>query len=93
MGIRGQYKNKRDANEGAIVDTLKAHGFTVERMDKPADLICGYAGRDYLVEVKMPKGSLTPPQEKFFSEWRGSKTILTTVDDVDAWVAHVKGAE
>lgn len=94
MGMRGQYKNKRDANEDAIVITLRAHGFDVVHTDKPLDLVVGYAGRTYLVEVKNgPKAKLTKFQEAFFGQWRGHATILTSVQDAEDFAREVKGVK
>ena len=93
MGFRGQYKNKRDANEPDIVSTLRAHGFSVEYLDKPVDLVCGYGGKDYLIEVKAPSGTLTGPQEIFFDSWRGSKTILRSVQDAEEWARNIRGSK
>ena len=90
MGFRGQYKNKRDANEAAIVATLRSYGLSVEHMDKPVDLAVGYAGRDYLVEVKVGDADLTGPQEIFFETWRGSKTILRSVEAAEEWAKMVR---
>ena len=90
MGFRGRHKNKRDANEKEIVSELQAHGFTVERMDVPADLLAGYGGRDFLIEVKMPKATLTGPQTVFYETWRGSKTILRSIDDARDWAIKTK---
>lgn len=89
MGFRGQYKNKRDANEADIVAEIRAHGISVEHLDKPADLLCGYAGKDYLVEVKVGNANLTGPQIIFYESWRGSKTILRSVDDAREWAREV----
>ena len=91
MGFRGKYKNKRDLNEPEIIATLQAFGFSVERLDTPLDLICGYGGSDYLVEVKQPSGTLTGPQEIFFEHWKGSKTILRSVEDAQQWAEKVRG--
>lgn len=91
MGFRGQYKNKRDANEKKIVAAIRAAGFSVIHMDQPADLLCGFRGCDYLVEVKMPDATLTTPQEIFYGGWRGSKTILLSVEDALQWTAKIKG--
>jgi hypothetical protein len=70
MGIRGQYKNKRDANEPEIFTELRAYGLSVHPMDTPADALVGWLGRSYLVEVKQPKGKLTGPQEAFLETGR-----------------------
>jgi hypothetical protein len=81
MGIRGQYKNKRDANEPEIFTELRAYGLSVHPMDTPADALVGWLGRSYLVEVKQPKGKLTGPQEAFLETWKGDFTILRTVEE------------
>jgi len=90
MGIRGQYKNKRDANEPDIFDALRGHGFTVCPLDKPCDAVVGYQGRSYLVEVKMPKGKLTGPQEQFLEMWRGDFTILRSIDEATEFASKIR---
>jgi len=69
---------KRDANEKAIVDDLIAIGCSVVRLDKPLDLLVGYRGVNWLLEVKTEKGKLTPDQEEFIPEWRGQVAIVRT---------------
>lgn len=81
MGIRGQYMNKRDANEADIFAELRAYGLSVYSLDTPADALVGWMGRSYLVEVKQPKGKLTGPQEAFLETWKGDFTILRTVEE------------
>jgi hypothetical protein len=90
MGFRGKFKNKRDANEKEIVTELEAHGFTVARLDVPADLLVGYGGREHLIEVKMPKATLTGPQTLFYRWWRGSKTILRSIEAAKEWAINTK---
>lgn len=57
---------KRDANEPEIVKALERAGWLVMKVsDKGApDLLCAKKGRLVLVEVKGPKGKLTPAQEE-----------------------------
>lgn len=88
--MRGQWKNKRDTNEAEVVETLRAHGFCVIHMDKPVDLLIGKGGRTWVAEVKMPKGNLTKPQQRFYDEWRGNKLILRTTKDADDFAAQIK---
>jgi len=88
--MRGQYKNKRDKNEADIFAELRAHGLSVYAMDQPADALVGYRGRSYLVEVKMPLGKLTQPQETFVEGWRGDYTILRSVEDATAFAKSVR---
>ena len=92
MGFRGKYKNKRDTNEPEIVAVLRAHGFSVYPLDQPLDLLVGYMGRNYLVEVKMPKAKLTPAQVEFLKGWRGSASIIRNAEEATRFAMLVKGA-
>lgn len=91
--MRGQYKNKRDANEAEIFDQLRAYGLSVEPMDKPADALVGFGGKSYLVEVKNPKGKnkLSAPQETFLETWKGDYTVIRTVEEASHFAQMVRG--
>ena len=91
MGFRGKYKNKRDGNEAEIVLELRRYGFSVYMLDQPLDLLVGYRGRTYLVEVKLPKASLTKTQIEFLDGWRGDATVLRNSEDVAMFARAVKG--
>ena len=93
MGFRGKWKNKRDGNEAEIVDELRAHGFSVYPLDHPLDLIAGYMGRNYLIEVKTPKGKLTPAQVEFLEGWRGSANIIRSAEEATSFAMLVKGLD
>lgn len=90
MGFRGKYKNKRDSNEAEIIDELRAHGFSVYPLDQPLDLLAGYMGKNYLIEVKMPKGKLTPAQVEFLDGWRGSASIIRSAEEATSFAMMVK---
>ena len=95
MGIRGQYKNKRDANEPEIFDILRAWGIQVEPLDVPCDAVCGYRGNNYLVEIKNgDKAPMTKSQAKFHADWNGDIVTLRTVDEAQDWArgVHKSGA-
>jgi hypothetical protein len=80
---------KRDANEKTVVEALQKHGVTVERMDKPVDLLCRYRGCVFLAEVKGIKARRRkeqPTQNAFVDEW--DVPLLRTVDDVAEIVAQ-----
>lgn len=56
---------RRDANEAQIVKALEQIGVRVRRMSAPgfADLVCFHPREGVrLLEVKAPKGKLTPAQ-------------------------------
>lgn len=85
---------KRDIAEPAIVDALKRVGFSVLRMDQPVDLLTGFRGVTYLVEVKSgSKGyakALNENQKTFAAQWNGSPVfILRSADDAIAWAQSV----
>lgn len=60
---------KRDANEPEIVRALELAGWTVIPISDTGvmDLLCIRRGVIRLLEVKGPKGKLTPAQEKTFA--------------------------
>lgn len=89
--MRGQYKNKRDANEPEIFTELRAYGLSVYPMDKPADALVGFGGASYLVEVKMPKGKLTTAQEAFLETWKGDHTIIRTTEEASQFAQMIRG--
>jgi hypothetical protein len=66
---------RRDANEAKIVAALRQVGATVERLsieDVP-DLLVGFRGETYLLEVKSGHGDLRPGQIRWLTAWRGGK--------------------
>lgn len=87
---------KRDANEKSIVDALRKCGATVERITSQQagcpDLVAGIDGRNFLIEVKMPKlGRLSMAQAEWRDAWKGGKPfILSTTDDVVMFIKLVK---
>jgi hypothetical protein len=91
--MRGQWRNKRDANEPEIVAELCAYGFSVVHLDQPVDLLIGKHGRTWIAEVKIEGGKLNQKQAAFFEEWRGNKTILRSVEDVAEFYHMTQGAD
>lgn len=93
-----RYGAQRDASEPAIVAVLERVGFSVYRLDKPVDLLCGYRGRNYLIEVKTgTKGygkRLNANQQSFADDWRGSPVFtLHSIDDAVAFSQSVARGE
>lgn len=81
-----RFDAKRDANETEIVNTFKAKGISVHRLDKPLDLLLGYNKRNYLVEVKVPGKYLNDKQVKFTDEWKGQWIVIDTIERAN-WLA------
>lgn len=74
---------KRDLNEDLIKEALRAAGATVVSINMKAvpDLLVGFRGANFLLEVKGDKGELTPDQIDFFQTWEGHKAIVRTIED------------
>lgn len=89
-------RGRIDANQGEIVSALRIAGVSVlslAPMGKGCpDLLCGYHGRNYLLEVK--DGSKIPSERKlttaeadFFGTWQGQVCKVESIDDVLGWLA------
>lgn len=78
--------HRADLNQAEIVAELRQiPGLTVEIMGRPVDLLIGYRGRTYLVDVKNREGRdrLTPAQKEFIDGWTGGPVLLAhTFEDV-----------
>lgn len=76
---------KVDENQTEIVEALRKAGRQVlisSQIGKGfPDIIVGYNGKNFLLEIKIEKGKLTPDQEKFFQAWRGQVAIVRTVEE------------
>ena len=77
---------RKDKNHGTIVDALRAFGVSVADTsalgDGIPDLLAGFKGRNFWLEVKDGDGSLTPDQLDFVARWRGEEVrVVRTVDD------------
>lgn len=103
-------KNQRDANEEEIVRALIGVGATVRRLDASIggemaglpDLLVGYRGMNYLLEVKRFKGSLngisivaslSPSQRKFWNSWNGSATIVRNATEALRAIGAITGSQ
>jgi len=79
-----RHNARRDRNEPEIVEALEAMGFHVDRISGKGlpDLLVAKAGRMWLVEVKTPKGTFKPAQNKWRIKWTGPAPItLRSVED------------
>lgn len=67
-----RYAARVDANQQAIVKALRDAGAFVWIIGLPVDLLVGFEGQTFLVEVKDGfKKRLTKLQEDFFASWCG----------------------
>lgn len=78
-----RYAARIDANQTQIVSALRAAGAYVWIIGLPVDLLVGYRGQTFLVEIKTnDKKRLTALQAGFFEHWSGS--TLCRVDSPEA---------
>lgn len=79
------YARRTDANQSEIVHAYESVGATVRTLQQEADglpdLLVGWQGVNYLIEIKTATGELTPAQVKFFIEWKGQKAIVRDVSE------------
>ena len=72
-----------DENQKAIVSALRAAGAYVWIIGLPVDLLVGYRGHTFLVEIKSgSKKRFTALQADFFENWSGS--TLARVDSPES---------
>lgn len=77
-----RYAARVDANQQQVVSALRAAGCYVYVIGLPVDLLVGYNGQTYLVEIKDgPKKALTRLQQDFFGNWIGGS--LHRIDGPD----------
>lgn len=69
-----------DANHRDIRAGLEAVGATVDAKG-PLDLLVGFRGANYLLEVKTAKGKLRASQERFLDRWKGQAVVVRTMDE------------
>ena len=61
-----------DANQTQVISALRAAGAFVWIIGLPVDLLVGYQGQTFLMEIKSgPKKPFTPLQLEFFEGWKG----------------------
>lgn len=80
------YARKVDANQAQVVAALRAVGVLVEsRLSRVGggvpDLLCGYAGKLFLLEVKdgaksKSKRGLTPDERTWHEQWEGFPVFM-----------------
>lgn len=91
---------KVDANQRSLVKQIRMiPGVTVAHIHTVGqglcDLIIGYRGKNFLVEVKDPKKQksqrkLTTDEEKFHRQWTGQIAVVETASDVIKLIHELK---
>ena len=90
-----RYAARVDRNQKDIIDALEKIGASVEAIRSLhggcPDLLVGFQGRNYLIEVKVPKeGRLSEIQKVWRDDWSGGKPfVIKSVEDVILWAGLV----
>jgi len=90
---------RKDENQNPIVQALAQAGIQV--VDTSAvgngfpDLVLGFRGKNYLIEVKNPAKpkadrQLTDDQKKFHATWNGQINTVETIDEILAIIGVTK---
>lgn len=84
---------RTDANQKEIVAVLRSVGASVQSLAPVGhgvpDLLVGFRGITYLIEVKTPTGKLTPDQIRWHGDWRGGVGICITADDALMYIGAI----
>lgn len=79
------YPAKVDANQPDIVEALRKAGATVQHLHTIGkgcpDLLVGYQGNNYVLEIKNGKGKLTADEAAWLNKWQGRAHIVRTADE------------
>lgn len=81
---------KTDNNQKECVTALRNVGASVALLHAVGrgvpDLLVGYRGQNWLVEVKSKSGKLTPAQVKWHGIWQGQISIVRNWSDALALI-------
>lgn len=84
-----QVNGKRDKLEPVIIAELRARGALVVQLDRPVDLLVGYAGAWSLAEVKSGRSApMRPSQLTMFAQAQAAGCPIYLIDDLDDVETH-----
>lgn len=77
---------KVDTNHKEIIKALREIGASVFDTSSLGrgfpDIVVGWQGVNYLVEIKTPKGKPTEQQINFFVKWLGQAVLVRSASDI-----------
>jgi len=91
-------RNRADNNQESIVADLRNIGCSVEVLSQVGggcpDILVGYRGDNYLMEIKGQRGLLSDDQVEWHMGWNGQVAIVRSFDDALKVIKQVmsKGA-
>lgn len=80
-------RHRADKNQQKIIDELRELGVSVLVLSQVGggcpDLLIGFRGKNYLIEVKTPVGKLRPKQTEFIFNWHGRPVLVArSLDEI-----------
>lgn len=79
------YHARADANQPEIVRALRATGARVQHLHTVGkgcpDILVGFRGVNYLLEIKSAGGELTPDEAGWHGTWAGQVAIVHSIDE------------
>lgn len=83
-----------DSNHAEIVNALRRCGVTVESLHTlgkgAPDLLCGYRGKNTLLEIKTDRGDLNEQQREWHGNWNGQVDVVRTAEEALAVLGAIK---
>lgn len=74
-----------DSNHAAVVTALRKIGCSVQSLADVGngcpDLLVGYHGENYALEVKVPGADLTPDEEAWEERWVGNYAVVHSAQE------------
>ena len=87
-------KKRTDFNQKYIVKDLRALGISVADLSGVGggipDLLIGWQGNNYLIEIKTLTGKLNNLQTEFFGSWKGNKYVCRSLNEI---IEIIKGIQ
>ena len=91
-------RKRVDDNQKKIVFALRESGVSVQHLHEVGngcpDLLCGYDGVNYLIEVQDGKKyksqqQLTADQKKWHYDWQGQVEVISSVEEALQFVSDI----
>ena len=92
-----RHTHRKDEIQDVVVSYLRASGVSVSVIGKPVDLMIGFRGKTWPLELKSGhKGyakALNERQQKFKDNWSGEVLVFHSLQDAIDWIGAVKCAD
>lgn len=89
-------RHRKDGTHKEVIERLQSLGCSVRDLSQNGDpggpdLLVGFSGRDFQVEVKTEKTPVSDKQVEFMQGWRGAEVvILVSARQAESWVLSMR---